>query len=206
MAMYKDNSSGAIKNIHKLLLNTPYGRLGMKVIRDVVKIVNYDKYVEILKKYKVFDFIRLSNDEFFVKHSKFPSKIACEQSETNFEEEMLKGQDNDYVENSSAVASAIASISRIIMYPWIIDSAYTDTDSIYLPYKLPSNMVGKGLGKFKLENGGMINKAMFISPKLYYLSTVNGEVSKTKGVSVEITKYDFITLLNGGSVNVEDER
>lgn len=206
MASYKDNSTGAIRNIHKLLLNTPYGRLGMKNIRDVVKIVTNKEYEEIIKRYNVIDVFRLSDTQLFIKHSKHPSKMACEQSGIKYEEEIMKAIDNDFVDNSTPIAAAIASWARIIMYPWILNSAYTDTDSIFLKSKLPSNMIGKGLGKFKEEHGGQIYKAIFISPKLYYLSTVRGEITKSKGISRELSKFDFNILLNDGSLDIEEER
>jgi len=44
MAFVKDNSTGAMRDIHKLLLNTPYGRLGMSNDKDVIKRVTPQEY------------------------------------------------------------------------------------------------------------------------------------------------------------------
>lgn len=66
-------------------------------------------------------------------------------------------------------------------------------------------MIGKSLGKFKEEYGGQINKGIFVSPKLYYLNTLEGEITKAKGISLELTKFDFNELLKGASLKLEDE-
>lgn len=132
MASYKDNSTGAVRNIHKLLLNTPFGRFGMKNIREVVKIVSNEEYEEVIQKYSIIDAFRLSDTQMFIKHSKLPSKMACEQSGANYEEEVMIGTENDFVDNSSPIAAAITSWGRIMMYPWIVNSSYTDTDSIFM--------------------------------------------------------------------------
>lgn len=207
MSAIKDSTEGAMRDIHKLLLNTPYGRMGMRNIRDGIIIANLQQYVEIIKKHEVLDAFPLTDELFFVKYNKSPSKNACLQSGIDYETELLKyNEKNDFVENSTPIAAAIASWARIIMYPWIINSAYTDTDSIFVDHKLPQHMVGKSLGKFKQEYGGIIYKAMFVAPKFYYLSTHKGDIFKTKGISTNISKIDFLKLTNGESLIVRDNR
>lgn len=133
--------------------------------------------------------------------------MACVQSGIDYESERLKYVDNYFVDNSTPIAAAaIASWGRIIMYPYIIDSAYTDTDSILLKNKLPSNLIAKHIGNFKQEYGGKIHKAVLVSPKLYYLSTQVGEITKTKGISLDLNKFDFNVLLKGGSLTIQEER
>lgn len=206
MGEFKDNTTGAMRNIHKLLLNTPYGRMGMKNIRDGIIIADLNQYEEIIKRHDVLDAFPLTDELFFVKYNKTPSRMACEQSGVDYEAELLKFNENDFVENSTAIAAAITSWARIIMYPWIINSAYTDTDSIFVDQKLPNYMVGKSIGKFKQEYGGAIYKAMFVGPKFYYLNTVNGDIIKTKGISTNISKVEFLDLLKGESLKVTDNR
>jgi hypothetical protein len=74
---------------------------------------------------------------------------------------------------------------------------YSDTDSAYIDRPLPDNMVSsKILGKMKLEN--VLNKAIFLAPKVYYLETENGKtIYKVKGLShnIELTFKDFESLL-----------
>jgi hypothetical protein len=81
---------------------------------------------------------------------------------------------------------------KIILY-------YSDTDSIYIDEdsELDSSFIdSKVLGKLKLEN--IVNKAYFLSPKMYYLETIDGKIIyKVKGLShdIELTKDDFEQLL-----------
>ncbi len=206
MGCIKDGSTGGMRNIHKLLMNTPYGRLGMKNIRDNVKVVNNNEYNEIIKRFDIFNTIHLDEDKIFVKYSKLPSKLACDQNNLKYNEEIMKVMDSDLVDNSTPIAAAITSWARIMMYPYLQNSAYTDTDSTYLINPMDKSMVGKGLGKFKREYGGIIYKAMFISPKLYYLSTVLGEISKTKGVTQDLDRSDYEKLYNNQSIDIIESR
>jgi hypothetical protein len=74
---------------------------------------------------------------------------------------------------------------------------YSDTDSIYIDRPLPDNFISNTiLGKMKLEY--ILNDAIFLAPKVYYLECDNGKVIyKVKGLKheVELTKNDFENLL-----------
>jgi hypothetical protein len=74
---------------------------------------------------------------------------------------------------------------------------YSDTDSVYIDKPLSSELVSAtGLGMMKLEN--VLEKAIFISPKVYCLKTDNGKlIYKVKGLShsIELTMDDFENLL-----------
>lgn len=59
-------------------------------------------------------------------------------------------------------------------------------------------MIGKGLGKFKQEYGGLIKKAIFPAPKLYILDTIGGYITKSKGYSGKLTMSDYSELYKGG--------
>lgn len=98
--------------------------------------------------------------------------------------------DNDHSMNINvAIASAITSYSRIHMTQFKNNSDYklfyTDTDSIYINKELPPSFVNsKELGKLKLEI--IANKAVFLAPKVYCLSTNDGShITKVKGLSNE---------------------
>jgi hypothetical protein len=68
-------------------------------------------------------------------------------------------------------------------------------------------MIGKGLGKFKPEHGEVIYKAVFISGKLYILTTINGDIIKSSGVSSSnLNKFHFSNLFKGDSIDIEEER
>ena len=49
---------------------------------------------------------------------------------------------------------------------------YSDTDSVFINQPLLDHLIGSGLGQFKLEN--IINKAIFLAPKVYALVTEDG--------------------------------
>jgi hypothetical protein len=100
-----------------------------------------------------------------------------------------------------AIASAITAYARIHMSYFKnnpnFNLYYSDTDSAYIDRPLPKDMVSSTiLGKLKLEN--VLNKAIFLAPKVYYLETIDGKVIyKVKGLKheVELTKTDFENLL-----------
>lgn len=64
---------------------------------------------------------------------------------------------------------------------------YSDTDSIVIAGELPPEDIGPELGKFKLEH--VIDTAIFLSPKVYGLLDITGEVViKIKGLGHEAIK------------------
>src|ERR1700743_1112794 len=94
---------------------------------------------------------------------------------------------------SIAIASAITAYARIHMTQFKnnpdYNLYYSDTDSIYIDKPLDKSLISdKILGKMKLEN--ILNKAIFLSPKVYILLTEENKVIyKVKGLShnVELT-------------------
>lgn len=95
----------------------------------------------------------LDEDKKYIRYHKLPNEELCEQSGLDFDQ-ILLSTDSDITNNSStAIAAAITYWARIIMYPFIINSHYTDTDSVFLKSELPESIVGTGLGKFKRVHG-----------------------------------------------------
>jgi len=94
------------------------------------------------------------------------------------------------------------------MYKHILDSVYSDTDSLFTNKPLNENIIGKGIGKFKPEYGGeLISYGLFPSPKLYLLELENGKiVSKRKGFSGHLSILDYLELYRGFGIDVIDER
>jgi len=109
--------------------------------------------------------------------------------------------DNASETHNIAIASAITAYARIHMSQFKNNSDYnlyyTDTDSIYIDKPLDDSLVNnKLLSKLKLEN--IINKGIFLAPKVYYLETEDGKVIyKVKGLShnINLTQNDFTNLL-----------
>jgi hypothetical protein len=101
-----------------------------------------------------------------------------------------------------AIAAAITAYARIHMSQFKnnldFKLFYTDTDSIYINKPLHKSFISENvLGKMKLEY--ILKKVIFLSPKVYYLETIDGKIIyKVKGLKheVELTMNDFEQLLN----------
>lgn len=127
------------------------------------------------------------------------------------EEALAKHNPSSYANVSIGIASAITAYSRIIMSRFKnhpdFNLYYFDTDSIVVdisPEQLEAifpDIIGNKLGQLKLEY--VINKAVFLSPKCYYLELENGDnVIKIKGLNqqnTDLTLLDFVNLLSKGS-------
>jgi len=177
--------------IAKLLLNSLYGRFGMVDTFPNIDIIDNSDFVKFEEKFldDIMDFVPLDNKVMVVYRSN--------QKDINT---LLDGHKETH-NVSIAIASAITAYSRIHMSQFKNHSEYnlyySDTDSIYIDSPLPKELVNsKILGKMKLEH--IINKAIFLAPKVYYLETEDGKVIyKVKGLSheIELTKNDFESLL-----------
>jgi hypothetical protein len=180
----------------KLILNSLYGRLGMKPYQDVIEIVDSFRAEHILSKYLVKEQYNLTDKLEFLRYENTPI--------SGFEE--LYGKDeylnfmldcdskNISVNQSLPSAIAITAYARMYMFKIIyrlielgIEIYYMDTDSITVNKTLPEDLIGNNLGLFKLEHD--IDHAYFISPKLYALKTFDDKfIVKAKGIG---SKLDY---------------
>jgi len=98
---------------------------------------------------------------------------------------------------SIAIAAAITAYSRIHMSQFKnnpnINLYYSDTDSVFTDSDLDAFFIDdKILGKLKLETQN--KKAIFLTPKVYCLETIQGEfIHKVKGLNhdINLTFDDF---------------
>lgn len=211
MAAIKDNTTGAMREIHKLLLNTLFGKMGMKDNPDCIKVVSSVEAEEIHLSRNVIHNFRLDENKEYIRYHKKPDEGLCEQSGIDYEKEAITVADlKSIVNTSTPIAAATTSWAMILMYNYIKNSLYTDTDSIFIKEPLNGNVVGSGLGKFKLEYGGLIKNAIFPSAKLYLLETnKKGKekfISKRKGFSGRLSDFEYLELYKGGGVEVFDTR
>lgn len=199
----KKDSKGVMKEIAKLFLNSLYGRFGMKVDLEVTDIVSHMESERILKLYNVNELIELESDRFIINYNRRPSKDRTD--EINYLKELDKYmKDIGRVEANVAIASAIASYSRIIMYPFKTipgnDCLYSDTDSIVLRKALDDRYIGTDLGLFKREYGD-IKRGYFITSKLYLLELAdNNIICKHKGFKSNFSIDDFENLYRNESI------
>jgi DNA polymerase elongation subunit (family B) len=171
----------------KILLNSLYGRFGMDDNFAEVNIIHKDYYSDFENKF--IDNILESSD---LGDYKLVSYKAIENVLEN---------ENATHNVSIAIASAITAYARIHMSIFKNNPDftlyYTDTDSVYTNKPLPDYLIdSKVLGKLKLEN--ILDKAIFLSPKVYCLETIDGKfIYKVKGLSheTELTIHDFKKLL-----------
>jgi DNA polymerase type B, organellar and viral len=188
------DKSNPLNFIAKILMNSLYGRFGMKDNFANINIIHRDYYSDFENKF--FDNI--------IKTTQIDDYYLVE-----FENVDDNNNNNDNTHNISvAIASAITAYSRIYMSqfknnPKII-LYYSDTDSIYVDEKseIPEYLINNTvLGKLKLEN--ICKKAIFLAPKVYCLETIDGEtVYKVKGLKheVELTMENFEQLLYKNSL------
>jgi hypothetical protein len=176
----------AMNLIAKLLMNSLYGKFGMKL--ESTEISMYDTSRDEgelslrndIKSYgeAIQDYINI--DKIFyliIRKSIIPVQY-------NNELDMYHGQDINI-----AIASAITAGARVHMSYFKnnpdFNLYYSDTDSAVIDKPLPSHMIGNKLGQMKLEHN--INRAVFLAPKVYGLVDKDGnEIIKVKGVTQEI--------------------
>jgi hypothetical protein len=149
---------GIYKNIGKLLINSFYGRLGMKNNKYTTKIIlkeESEKHTYIKK----IDINKISILSIKSKNSKTISNIIY--------------------------ASIITSKARIKLYKGFIDVIksggrllYCDTDSIICTYNTINS--GKKYGDIVFDDA-IIDDAVFILPKTYAIKYNNKEIIKMKG-------------------------
>jgi len=148
--------------IAKLLMNSLYGKFGMKMETTDVQIFNTSdplekenaKFTFELWGESIRDHIILDNYEILVRNSTFAYKYDEAM-------DMFHGLDVNI-----AIASAITAGARVYMSYFKNNPDfilyYTDTDSIFIDTPLPAELVGNKLGQLKLEY--IINRAVFLAP------------------------------------------
>lgn len=168
---------------YKLLLNSIYGRFGIKKNKFFTFIENEAQhlYTSRSEEVKHFEFL---NDNYILVNS-------TKSSRANFY--------RSYVQ----IASSITSYARIHLHKYKIkyknNIYYSDTDSLYLDCKMDeSDVDNSALGYFKLVN--FYKTAIFIKSKTYYLRAENGEeIIRMPGLNSKdinlLSIKDYETLL-----------
>ena len=177
--------------IAKILLNSLYGRFGMDDNFLEVNIIHKDFYADF--------------------ENKFLDNIIQTQELGDYKlvtyRVVNKIESNNETHNVSiGIASAITAYSRIHMSQFKnnpkINLYYTDTDSIYTDSDIDESFISDTiLGKLKIEH--VCKKAIFLSPKVYCLETIDKEfIYKVKGLKheIELTLNDFEQLLYKDSI------
>lgn len=189
------------KTFGKLIINSLYGRLGMKEISTHSLFLNKDEFNYYCKNYKILDFTEI-NDFFLTKIT------ICEKFKKNHNIKKTK--------NNIAIASSITSKARIKLYraqQSVLNNKgrllYSDTDSIFASYD--KNVLGEKHGDIFWDpnkNDTEIKKAVFVNPKTYGVvyAKDNKESIKMKGYNNDKIKFSELEkkFYNAEKIKIEE--
>jgi hypothetical protein len=204
----KINGNKGLYQLSKLMLNSLYGRFGLKYNNAITKFVNEEESKEIHLKYRVLQNHSINNLE-YIKYLPEPSSHLYELDKDLYNQ-LQNTTYEDLSLRSVMISSFTTSYANIFMHDFLNFSGnkcfYTDTDSLFLQFPLDNKYVGNNIGQFKFE--GLVKEAYFISSKLYCLVMDNGEIKiKSKGVnSSKLNKEDFVKLISDNDININDVR
>src|SRR6201992_1337145 len=180
--------------IAKLLMNSLYGKFGMKPEGTIVEIFDITNSIQhdLLK--DLMDTIGESIQDWFT----IDNHVICIRN--NISRYSYNEDTNSYfgLDVNVAIAAAVTASGRM----WLsllknnpdFNLYYSDTDSAVIDRPLPSHMVGLALGQYKLEH--VINRAVFLAPKVYGFITIEGdEILKVKGLKNEGLKISDLEAL-----------
>lgn len=201
---YTKNSP--INIILKLLMNSLYGRFGMKGSLPVTQIVNEQEYNKIQAIYEVLDQTVLNNKIIVV----FIEKPVIEKLNLLRNSNLISEKEYFKLKNSSSkkplftpvqIASAITAYARIIIHKYKSDPNnkiyYSDTDSIFSKYPIHKRYLSdKKLGFMKECN--KVKEAFFVAPKVYACIYNQKFDVKCKGVNKGLVTYNDIKALYNG--------
>ena len=206
------NRNGIKRLINKLLLNSLYGRLGIKGQNINLKIVKEKNINKVLLTEKS-DVLYQNNDLYLVKSV---GPLDPEILNIVNKEKLYEDTDKDFnsknpwsgISSSPQFSAAITAYARMNLNQFknIPGNDYLggDTDSIILTYPLDPKYVGSSLGQFKLEH--IIKEGFYLSKKFYMFVTNDNEIIiKCKGINNKnnILNYDsFVELFKGNSITV----
>jgi DNA polymerase type B, organellar and viral len=192
--MKSSTSNPVERNIAKLMLNSLYGRFGMKDITGRIQIMSESDYKNNID--KVFNNTILSELHSGDKVVKYTDKLDEKIRK------LIKYQEKDSLENMKEISmklfnknrgapsavqisAAISAYSKNFINEYKnmenIECYYSDTDSVVLSDKLQNHFVGKEIGKMKLEH--IIKEGVFARKKLYgFFNDQDKLIIKASGV------------------------
>jgi hypothetical protein len=209
----ENNKDMVSRFLYKLLLNSLYGRLGLRQKQFKLSIVKEDKLDKILHTENA-EILFKTNDLNLIKSSGplEPELIKIISDEKLYGSKLSNINAKDaWGSNVSSVqySAATTAYARMFLNQFknIKDNPYLggDTDSIIMSKPLDPKFVGKELGKFKLEH--VIKEGFYHSKKFYLLRTLQDDIIiKAKGIdnSKNILNYDsFVELFKGKTITLK---
>ena len=190
-----------LNKFYKKILNSLYGRFGMKQNKNITKIVSHVDTIKISKIFPIESLLKIAEDKFIVSYN--PEENLNQKSCSNNQQIQRSNSLKSFT--AVQIASAITAYARIVMYKYKklddIGVYYSDTDSIFCDTKInPKYVSNNKIGKLKLVNE--VKFGLFITPKAYFISDQNNvEIAKIKGIGNYINmKTDLVSLFEGKSI------
>ena len=175
-----NSTNNSLNYIAKLVMNSLYGRFGMKIFVESTKFLTSQQVFEHKSRYTIRDIKQIGNADLY--NVSLIPLIGLDK---------VNYKNSINTETAVQIASVVTAEARIYMYDFknIKNNKcyYTDTDSIFLQHKLEEKYVNTKLGGFKLEYE--FYEGMFIAPKVYSITDSNNSIIKLvlKGVKVDET-------------------
>jgi hypothetical protein len=205
---YTKNSPG--NTILKLLMNSLYGRFGMKPLLPITKIVSLKEYNKIQAIYHVLDETVL-NKKIIIVFIKRPVEeklnlllkfnLITENQYEIFKKESL----NQSTFTPVQIASAITAYARIIIHKYKSDLNnevyYSDTDSIFCKYPIHKRYLSDIKLGF-MKKYGQVKEAYFISPKVYACLYLNNFDIKCVGASKGLVSFQDVKNFYSGKEKI----
>jgi hypothetical protein len=174
----REGGNDAMAYVYKILMNSLYGRFGIKPESTTTVICDRAQYDELIQKDNLIWGDRLSDHTYIVNYL----SNASHASDLDWNPPKI---------SAVQIAAAITACARIHMYKYIgrEDCYYTDTDSAILGSPLPEDEISMELGKLKLEH--FVKEGIFLGPKLYGLDTDGEYIVKHKGLGKHLVDYEW---------------
>lgn len=157
----KKTENHAMDFCYKIIMNSLYGRFGIKPKSTMSKLCQRDIYESMIVQDSFISACQLSDLYYMVNYSSNTENV----DDSEWQPPKI---------SAVHISAAITACARIYMYPYISrpDCFYTDTDSVILGSKLSEEDISSTeLGKFKLECHA--KEGIFVAPKSYCLTLSN---------------------------------
>ena len=199
--MRLDTDNVSLKETTKLILNSGYGRFGLKMVETVTKVVEpevfdrLDQIIDVEMTQNIADKAVIFNRY----HYTFMESYDFTDPKYEGLESYLKPSFN-YTERAIQIASAVAAYGRINLLRTVFHLydkgalvAYMDTDSIYFSrFDIKGSPIisDNELGKWKIEQTDI--SAIFIQPKFFITRNKDGKLNvKLKGLPANALSSSF---------------
>ena len=205
------------KAMAKSLLNNLLGRFGINMDKPITELLNRDVFERKMLMNKITSYKELSDDKYLVSYIPKLDHDIITSHGLDFMKFVNKYKDKEIQTLSTTsvvISAAVTAYARIHISKLKLDIMnqggeiyYSDTDSIVTNIELPNSLVNPSkLGFLKLEH--ILNEAIFISNKIYWLCDVKGKfIVRAKGIKSSSLKYgDFLALLNNNDVKTAVKR